>query len=76
MFEARTWLVYVQEYVRARLAQFVGLFSERLSQYMPPAHMTYVERATAEALATMPPPELGGPLEEKQLQLVFRHDCL
>ncbi len=36
-----------------------------------------MDRAAAEALQAMPPPEYAPvPLQQKDLQLVFRHDCM
>lgn len=67
----------MQEYVRSRLTQFLGLFSRRLLQLAPGTSPDAIERAAQESLAALPPPILAAlPLEQKDLQLVFRHDCL
>jgi hypothetical protein len=66
-----------QDYVRVRLTQFLGLLSGRLGHYAPGLPAGALERAAADALACMPPGDHGQlSLEDKQLQLVFRHDCL
>ena len=72
-----------QDYVRARLVQFAGAFASAACPQLGPAD---VRAAAAAAIARLPPPLLGdgrgaggasgeraGP---RELQLVFRHDCL
>ena len=64
----------VQEYVRARLIQFAGAFSRRVN---PNLDQRLVQQAAAEAIASLPAPEFGRvAVENRDLQLVFRHDCL
>lgn len=64
----------MQEYVRARLIQFAGAFSRRVN---PNLDQRLVQQAAAEAIASLPAPELGRvAVENRDLQLVFRHDCL
>ena len=64
----------VQEYVRARLIQFAGAFARRIN---PTLNQQVVQQAAAEAIASLPAAELGRvSLESRDLQLVFRHDCL
>lgn len=66
-----------QEYVRSRLAQYAGLFHERIVSYMPNIGRGMVERVAGEAASLMPAPDhAASALEERNLQLVFRHDCL
>lgn len=70
-------LVALQDYVRVRLTQYISLLSGRLNHYAPGLSKDALDRAAAEALAYLPPGEHGQlSLEDKQLQLVFRHDCL
>ena len=72
-----------QNSVRARLVQFAGAFAARACPQLGAAD---VRAAAAAAIARLPPPLLGdgrgaggasgagdGP---RELQLVFRHDCL
>lgn len=64
----------LQEYVRARLIQFAGAFSRRVN---PNLDQRLVQQAAAEAIASLPAPEFGRvAVENRDLQLVFRHDCL
>ncbi len=64
----------MQEYVRVRLIQFAGAFARRVK---PNLSQQAVQTAAAEAIASLPPPELGRvAIENRDLQLVFRHDCL
>lgn len=75
----------LQDYVRARLVQFAGAFAARACPQLGAAD---VRAAAAAAIARLPAPLLGdgrnaaaggasgagdGP---RELQLVFRHDCL
>lgn len=62
-----------QDYVRARLVQFAGAFAARAAPGLGPAD---VRAAAAAAIAGLPPPERGGGPAARELQLVFRHDCL
>lgn len=63
-----------QEYVRARLLQFAQALAGRISPALSPQ---MVQSAAFDALQSLPPPDYGGlPLEQRDLQLVFRHDCL
>ena len=67
----------LQDYTNSRLAQFMALFSRRLLQLAPGVSPDAIERAAAEALQALPPPLMAAvPLHEKDLQLVFRHDCV
>ncbi|BDA44884.1 probable calmodulin-binding protein 60 B at N-terminal half [Coccomyxa sp. Obi] len=64
----------LEEYVRARLAQFAGAFARRINPTLNPQ---IVQQAAAEAIASLPAPEYGRvAVENRDLQLVFRHDCL
>ncbi|KAK9793199.1 hypothetical protein WJX73_002582 [Symbiochloris irregularis] len=64
----------LEEYVRARLIQFAGAFARRVS---PALGQSSVQQAAADAISSLPLPELGGvAVENRDLQLVFRHDCL
>eukprot|EP00891_Asterochloris_glomerata_P008152 jgi/Astpho2/8152/Aster-03085 len=62
----------LEEYVRTRIFQFSGALARRM-------HLTVDQRvlqhATAEAIASLPGPA-SVPVESRDLQLVFRHDCL
>jgi hypothetical protein len=65
-----------QEYVRHRLLQFMTGLSLRLRSLSPGADLGLLDRAAAEALQALPPPDYGHvPIEMLELQLVFRHDC-
>eukprot|EP00208_Stichococcus_sp_RCC1054_P004620 CAMPEP_0206134604 /NCGR_PEP_ID=MMETSP1473-20131121/106_1 /ASSEMBLY_ACC=CAM_ASM_001109 /TAXON_ID=1461547 /ORGANISM="Stichococcus sp, Strain RCC1054" /LENGTH=488 /DNA_ID=CAMNT_0053526221 /DNA_START=191 /DNA_END=1654 /DNA_ORIENTATION=+ len=64
----------VEEYVRARLIQFASPFARRCNPALPQA---LIQEAAVQAIQTLPPPEYGSSsLETRDLQLVFRHDCL
>jgi len=66
--------LYSQEYVRARLIQFAGAFAQRIA---PSLGIDLVQQAAAEAISSLPAAEVGRiSLENRDLQLVFRHDCL
>lgn len=64
-----------QEYTRNRIMQFALAFSARVS---PNLSLQVVQRAAFETVAQLPPPEAvpAGGIEARDLQLVFRHDCL
>lgn len=63
-----------QEYARARVLQFAQAFASRLNPTVGPA---VVQQAAVDCLASLPPPDYTGvALEQRDLQLVFRHDCL
>lgn len=62
-----------QDYVRARLVQFAGAFAARACPSLGPGD---VRSAAAAAISRLPPPERGAGGEARELQLVFRHDCL
>jgi hypothetical protein len=62
--------------VRHRLLQFMTGLSLRLRVLSPGANLELLDRAAAEALQGLPPPDYGHvPVELMELQLVFRHDC-
>ena len=71
----------LQEYVRARVQQFSQALAERL---LGPAELAAargppdrVAAATEAALRALPPPDYAAlPLEQRELQLFFRHDCV
>ena len=75
----------LQDYVRARLVQFAGAFAARACPQLGAAD---VRAAAAAAIARLPPPLLlgdgrgagggasGAGAGPRELQLVFRHDCL
>ena len=64
----------LQEYVRARLLQFAHVLASRISPQLNPQ---LVQTAAFDAIQSLPPPDYGGmALESRDLQLVFRHDCL
>lgn len=64
----------LQEYVRARLIQFAMPFGRRVAPALPP---NLLEQAAAQTIAMLPPAEYGpASVENRDLQLVFRHDCL
>lgn len=64
----------VQEYVRARLIQFAGAFARRIN---PTLGQQFIQQAAADAISSLPQPEFGRvAVENRDLQLVFRHDCL
>ena len=66
--------MFAQEYVRARIIQFAGAFARRINPNLGPQ---IVQQAAAEAIASLPAPEYGRvAVENRDLQLVFRHDCL
>jgi hypothetical protein len=64
----------LQEYARARIVQFAQAFAARLNPTVAPA---VVQQAAVECIQSLPPPDYSGvSLEQRDLQLVFRHDCL
>ena len=64
----------VQEYVRARLVQFAEAFAGLVNPSLTPQH---VRQAAADAISSLPIPRFGRvAFEDRDLQLVFRHDCL
>lgn len=64
----------LEEYSRARILQFAQAFSARLNPTVGPA---VVQQAAVDCLASLPPADYSGvALEQRDLQLVFRHDCL
>lgn len=49
-------------------------FGRRVAPALPPS---LLEQAAAQTIAMLPPPECGpASVEHRDLQLVFRHDCL
>lgn len=64
----------VEEYVRARIAQFTEPFARLCNLTLQPAA---IRQAAADTIADIPLPEYdSNPAEFRDLQLVFRHDCL
>jgi len=60
--------------VRARLIQFAVPFGRRINPALP---QNVLDQAAAHTIAVLPPPEYGpASVENRDLQLVFRHDCL
>ena len=60
--------------MRSRLIQFAGPFARRINPALPQG---LIQQAAAETIAVLPPPEYGpASVENRDLQLVFRHDCL
>ncbi len=60
--------------MRARLAQFAGAFAGRINPQLSPQ---VVQQVATECIASLPAPEYGRlAVEQRDLQLVFRHDCL
>lgn len=67
----------LQEYVQHRIGQMMAAFHMRLQHHVPGLPTEVLKTALQEALATVPPPEYACvPLEQRDLQLVFRHDCM
>lgn len=63
--------------MRTRITQFAGIYAQRIGQYVPGLSKEMLDRAASDALAVLPSGDHGQlSLEDKQLQLVFRHDCL
>ena len=64
----------LQEYARARVLQFAQAFAARLNPTVSPQ---VVQQAALDCLQALPPADYSGvALEQRDLQLVFRHDCL
>ncbi|GMH34106.1 hypothetical protein BSKO_01940 [Bryopsis sp. KO-2023] len=64
----------LEEYVRARLNQFAHYLWQRVAPQMP---QVAFENEVAMAYTHLPAPQYGQvPLDQRELQLVFRHDCL
>ena len=69
--------MHPQEYVRSRIAQLVSAFTRSLRSHAPSLAQDTITQALAEALSAIPPPVYDiVPLENRELQLVFRHDCM
>lgn len=67
----------MQDYVRSRLLQFIRRLGVSLGQLLPGVNPALLDRAVHDTLRSLPLPDYGQvPLERRQLQLVFRHDCL
>ena len=65
-----------QEYVRARLLQFAAVLGGRIAPQLSPQ---LVQAAAFDAIQSLPPPDYGAAVAAaavRELQLVFRHDCL
>lgn len=63
-----------QDYARARILQFASAFAARLNPTVAPG---VVQQAARDCLGGLPAPDYSGvPVEQRDLQLVFRHDCL
>lgn len=64
----------VQEYVRARILQFAPAFAGRITPNLNPS---IVQQAAVDAIQSLPPADYSGAtLDARDMQLVFRHDCL
>lgn len=67
----------VQEYVRNRLMQFIRAFALRMVQLVPQVSPGLLESIVRETFDILPSPDYGQvPVDELELQLVFRHDCM
>lgn len=67
----------LQEYVQSRIAQLISVFSRRLQHHVPGLPSELITKSLTEAFSQVPPPEYSIiPLEDRDLQLVFRHDCM
>jgi hypothetical protein len=65
-----------QDYVRSRIAQLISTFTRSLRINAPLLTQEAITQSLAEALSAIPPPIYDVvPLESRELQLVFRHDC-
>ena len=63
-----------QDYVRARLVQFASAFARLIN---PTLAQQNIRQAAADAISSLPAPQSGKiAFEQRDLQLVFRHDCL
>lgn len=63
-----------QGYVQARIEQILSAFSHALASNIPGLSSDVVSASRNTALAAVPPPEYA--VARRQLQLVFRHDCM
>ncbi len=64
----------LEAYVQARIIQFAIAFASRIN---PALAANIVERSAKETLASLPPPQRQSASQDaRDLQLVFRHDCL
>jgi hypothetical protein len=78
-FFSGSWLLtlWFQEYVRARIAQLISAFSRSLQLHSSAITQDLIAKSLGEALSAIPPPVYDIiPLEHRDLQLVFRHDCM
>lgn len=69
----------LQGVYRDHISQFVSSFGQRLAQLVPGAAPSVIEQAAQDALVALPLPVAGmqqPAIEQLELQLVFRHDCL
>lgn len=63
----------LEDYVRARLAQFYPAFAARIAPSIP---LQTVHSAASDTLNALPAPDYSdASLSSRDLQLVFRHDC-
>ena len=61
----------------ARLRQFLEVYKLRILQLAPSVGTELLDKAATAALADLPTPRFGKlSLDQMELQLVFRHDCL
>ena len=66
----------LQDYVRSRIVQLINTFTRILRNNVPSLSPEAISQSLAEALSAIPPPIYDVvPLENRELQLVFRHDC-
>lgn len=67
----------LEDYVEARLLQILRQFAPRLQQLIPAAQPEIIEGVMRHALQAIPPPDYSQiQVEDMDLQLVFRHECL
>eukprot|EP00878_Enallax_costatus_P008197 GHUV01008570.1.p1 GENE.GHUV01008570.1~~GHUV01008570.1.p1 ORF type:complete len:258 (+),score=48.54 GHUV01008570.1:251-1024(+) len=67
----------LEEYVRNRLMQFIRCFTLRLVQLVPQVGPGLLESIVRETFDMLPSPDYGQvPVDQLELQLVFRHDCM
>jgi hypothetical protein len=60
--------------VRSRLLQFSPALASRITPGIQPE---LLEQAALDALRSLPAPDYAAaPIEARDLQIVFRHDCL
>lgn len=63
-----------QEYVKRRVVQFIEALQPHMLQHLP---AELLQRLVIEAYHSLPPPVYGlVPVENLELQIVFRHDCM